>query len=91
MSISSQALARLKDAVGIKGFSEDPNEIAPHLVEWRSKYQGQSPLLLKPRTTDEVSAILSICNESATPIVPQGGNAGLVGGQDPVSPRRNPL
>jgi FAD/FMN-containing dehydrogenase len=74
---------RLKDAVGAKGFSEDAKEIAPHLVEWRGKYQGQASLLLKPSTTDEVSAILSICNQTATPIVPQGGNTGLVGGQIP--------
>ncbi|HKD24095.1 MAG TPA: FAD-binding oxidoreductase, partial [Rhizomicrobium sp.] len=83
MTISSDVLARLKKAVGAKGFSEDAGEIAPHLVEWRSKYQGTTPLLLKPRTTGEVSAILAICNETATPIVPQGGNTGLVGGQIP--------
>ena len=55
-----------KQAVGPKGFSEDPNEIAPHLVEWRSKYRGHTPLLLKPQTTAEVSAILAICNETRT-------------------------
>jgi len=79
----SEVLARLKSAVGAKGFSEDAAEIAPHLEEWRGKYRGRSPLLLKPSTTAEVSAVLSICNESRTPIVPQGGNTGLVGGQIP--------
>jgi FAD/FMN-containing dehydrogenase len=76
-------LTRLKNAVGPKGFSEDAADIAPHLVEWRGKYKGRSPLLLKPATTAEVSAILSICDETSTPIVPQGGNTGLVGGQIP--------
>jgi FAD/FMN-containing dehydrogenase len=85
MTISGDVIARLKQAVGPKGFSEDPGEIAPHLVEWRSKYQGATPLLLKPRTTEEVSAILAICNDTATPIVPQGGNTGLVGGQIPLN------
>jgi FAD/FMN-containing dehydrogenase len=75
---------RLKDAVGAKGFSEDPTEIAPHLEEWRSKYKGTSPLLLKPATAAEVSSILRICNETGTPIVTQGGNTGLVGGQIPL-------
>ncbi len=84
MTISDAVIARLKDAAGTKGFSEDPNEITPHLVEWRSKYHGSTPLLLKPRTTEEVSAILAICNDTATPIVPQGGNTGLVGGQIPL-------
>jgi len=74
---------RLKSALGPKGFSEDPAEIAPHLEEWRGKYHGQTSLLLKPATTAEVSAALAICNETGTPIVPQGGNTGLVGGQIP--------
>lgn len=74
---------RLKDAVGAKGFSEDPDEIAPHLEEWRSKYKGTSPLLLKPATAAEVSSVLRICNETGTPLVTQGGNTGLVGGQIP--------
>jgi FAD/FMN-containing dehydrogenase len=83
MPITPATLARLKAAVGPKGFSEDPDAIAPHLVEWRGKYQGASPLLLKPATTSKVSEILHICNETRTPIVPQGGNTGLVGGQIP--------
>jgi len=83
--MNADALARLKQAVGAKGFSEDPTEIAPHLVEWRSKYEGHTPLLLKPQSTAEVSAILAICNETRTAIVPQGGNTGLVGGQIPLN------
>ncbi|HMH66164.1 MAG TPA: FAD-binding oxidoreductase, partial [Rhizomicrobium sp.] len=75
---------RLKDAVGAKGFTTDPGEIAPHLEEWRGKYHGHSPLLLKPATTAEVSAILRLCNETGTAIVTQGGNTGLVGGQIPL-------
>jgi FAD/FMN-containing dehydrogenase len=83
MTISPQTIARLKEAVGRKGFTDDPGEIAPHLVEWRSKYQGRSPLLLKPTGVEEVSAILAICNQMRVPLVPQGGNTGLVGGQIP--------
>jgi FAD/FMN-containing dehydrogenase len=75
---------RLKDAVGASGFSEDPAEIAPHLEEWRSKYKGHTPLLLKPANTAEVSAVLRICQETDTRLVTQGGNTGLVGGQIPL-------
>ncbi|HEX4302267.1 MAG TPA: FAD-binding oxidoreductase [Rhizomicrobium sp.] len=81
--MNTDTLARLKAAAGPKGFSEDAAEITPHLEEWRRKYKGRSPLLLKPATPAEVAAILAICNETATPIVPQGGNTGLVGGQIP--------
>ena len=85
MTVSSETLARLKEAVGPKGFSEEAAEIAPHLVEWRSKYQGTTPLLLKPANAQEVSRLLAICNETQTPVVPQGGNTGLVGGQIPFA------
>jgi FAD/FMN-containing dehydrogenase len=81
--VNADTLARLKEAAGPNGFSQNPAEIAPHLEEWRSKYHGHSPLLLKPAKTAEVSAILAICNETGTPVVPQGGNTGLVGGQIP--------
>jgi FAD/FMN-containing dehydrogenase len=81
----SEVYTRLKDAVGPKGFSEDAAEIAPHLVEWRGKYHGRATLLLKPQKTAEVSAVLAICNQTGTAIVPQGGNTGLVGGQIPFA------
>ena len=75
---------RLKDAAGPGGWSADAAEIAPHLAEWRNRWKGATPLLLQPRSTEQVSRILSICNETQTPIVPQGGNTGLVGGQIPT-------
>ena len=76
--------ARLKNAAGSEGWSEDANEIAPHLVELRGRWTGTTPLLLKPQDTDAVARILTVCNETETPVVPQGGNTGLVGGQIPT-------
>ncbi len=80
----SDVWERLKEAAGPNGFSTNAQEISEHLVEWRSRYEGHTGLLLKPQTTRQVSAILAICNETRTPIVPQGGNTGLVGGQIPM-------
>ena len=79
-----EIFARLKHAAGSQGYSEDPAEIAPHLTEWRGRMEGKSALLLKPAATEQVAAILAICHETGTPIVPQGGNTGLVGGQIPL-------
>src|SRR5690606_24500505 len=73
MIVPQPVLDRLKDAVGAKGFSTDQKDIAPYLEEWRSRYAGHTPLLLKPATTAEVSAILRIAHETGAPIVPQGG------------------
>lgn len=80
---SKDVLDRLKAAAGAGGWSEDAVEIAPHLVEWRERYQGATPLLLRPSSVEAVSAIVRICDATRTAIVPQGGNTGLVGGQIP--------
>jgi D-lactate dehydrogenase (cytochrome) len=49
----------------------------------RDMYPAHTPLVLRPGSVAEVSAIVKLANETATPIVPQGGNTGLVGGQTP--------
>jgi FAD/FMN-containing dehydrogenase len=76
-------LDRLKAAAGPGGSSDDPDELAPHLVEWRNRYRGQTPLLLRPSNADQVAALVAICAEAEVAIVPQGGNTGLMGGQIP--------
>jgi FAD/FMN-containing dehydrogenase len=81
--MNADTAAKLKFLLGPRGFSEDPAEIAPHLEEWRGKYHGRSAAMLKPASTAEVAAILKICRETDTPVVPQGGNTGLVGAQLP--------
>ena len=80
---SPTTLARLKAAVGEGGWSDDPDRLAPKLHEWRERWVGHTPLLLLPRTTAEVAAIVRICAETGAAITPQGGNTGLVGGQNP--------
>ncbi|KAI0724439.1 FAD-binding domain-containing protein [Cerioporus squamosus] len=52
--------------------------------DWMNKYHGKSTTVLKPRTTQEVSEIVSWCNQRKIGIVPQGGNTGLVGGGVPI-------
>ena len=81
--VPADVLSRLKSVLGPDGWSQDPDRLAPKLVEWRDRWAGTTPLLLLPRTTAEVSAIVGVCAESRTPIVPQGGNTGLVAGQIP--------
>jgi FAD/FMN-containing dehydrogenase len=76
-------LDRLKAAVGPTGFTDDPADMAPHLREWRNRYPGNTPLVLRPGTVQEVSTVVRICHDADVGIVPQGGNTGLVGGQIP--------
>jgi FAD/FMN-containing dehydrogenase len=81
---SPQAISELKQALGPEGWSEDPDVLAPHLREWRDRWQGQTPILLKPGSTAEVAAAVAICARHRVAITPQGGNTGLVGGQIPM-------
>ena len=69
----------LKAALPKTAWTQDADIIAPHLVEWRDKYQGETPLMLSPRSTAEVSEAVKICAAHDLKIVPQGGNTGLVG------------
>ncbi|XP_006637841.2 D-2-hydroxyglutarate dehydrogenase, mitochondrial [Lepisosteus oculatus] len=62
----------------------DPEVLEPSNVDWLQSVRGSSELLLRPRTTEEVSHILRYCNERKLAVTPQGGNTGLVGGSVPV-------
>jgi len=53
-------------------------------TDWMRKYKGNSKLVLKSKTTEDVSQILKYCQDQNLAIVPQGGNTGLVGGSVPV-------
>jgi D-lactate dehydrogenase (cytochrome) len=76
-------LARFAAIVGEKNAITDPQAQAPYLVEMRDMFHGVSAMVLRPGSVAEVAAILALANETATAIVPQGGNTGLVGGQTP--------
>ncbi|HEY1752863.1 MAG TPA: FAD-binding oxidoreductase [Caulobacteraceae bacterium] len=81
--VPADVISRLKAVLGEGGWSQDPDRLAPKLVEWRDRWSGTTPLLALPKSTGEVAAVVGICAESGTAITPQGGNTGLVGGQIP--------
>src|SRR6201985_493453 len=81
--LSPELIARFRAIVGDKYAVTDPADIAPYLTEERGLYHGRSPLVLRPGSTAEVSAICKLASEHKIALVPQGGNTGLVGGQTP--------
>ncbi|XP_040306305.1 D-2-hydroxyglutarate dehydrogenase, mitochondrial [Herpailurus yagouaroundi] len=62
----------------------DPEVLEASNVDWLRTVRGSSVLLLRPRTTEEVSHILRHCHERNLAVNPQGGNTGMVGGSVPV-------
>lgn len=82
-AMDTALIERFAAIVGEKNALTAPADIEPYLVEQRDLYHGRSPLVLRPGSTEEVAAIMKLASETKTPIVPQGGNTGLVGAQTP--------
>lgn len=57
----------------------------PWLTDWRGRYRGAALAMASPASTQELSALVRLCADHAVPIVPQGGNSGMVGGATPSS------
>src|SRR6059058_2803448 len=81
--LSPELVSQFRKIVGDKYAVTDAAEIAPYLTEERDLFHGHSPLVLRPGSTSEVSAICRLASEQRVALVPQGGNTGLVGGQTP--------
>ena len=67
----------LKDAGELAVLVGD--DAKPYTVDWMNKYRGNGTVVLRPKTVEQVSKIMKFCNEENIPVVPQGGNTGLVG------------
>jgi len=77
-SLPQEFLEAVDRLVGPRGWSGDAEQIAPHSREQWGIGRGETALLLKPANVEEVSGILRLCHQQKIPIVPQGGNTGLV-------------
>jgi FAD/FMN-containing dehydrogenase len=76
-------IEQLKSIVGPNGWKTDANDLEPHLTEWRNAVRGRTPIMVSPKTTEEVAAIVKSCAAAAVAIVPQGGNTGMCAGAVP--------
>ncbi|KAL8978762.1 MAG: hypothetical protein Q9177_006314, partial [Variospora cf. flavescens] len=88
--LTSHHVEFFKSALGggaavVDGFSADTSaDLEPFNSDWMRKYRGQTKLVIKPKSTDEMSKVLEYCDRNMLAVVPQGGNSGLVGGSVPV-------
>ena len=86
MALTEQAdslLSRFAAIVGPAQVLTGLAEMQPYVTDWRGYYRGRPAAVLRPGSAQEIAAVLRLANETATPIVPQGGNTGLVGAQIP--------
>lgn len=81
----------LQDLLGPGGVLSAPAELAPYEEDWRGRYRGEALCLVRPADAGEVAAVVRACAAAGVPIVPQGGNTGLVGGGVPHTGRKEVL
>lgn len=73
----------LARAVGDAHVLVDPELTAAYETDWTGRFHGRASCVVRPATTAEAAAVLHACTAAGLPVVPQGGNTGLVGGSVP--------
>lgn len=77
------SLESIKQVLGENGFIDAAEDMAAYLEEPRERWTGKTSLIARPSSTEQVSAVIALCNEQGIGVVPQGGNTGLSGGAIP--------
>jgi FAD/FMN-containing dehydrogenase len=80
---SASLIARLHAVVGDAGLVTDAEAQTPYVNDWLGKWHGKTPVVVRPRDTEQTAAVMRICHETRTPVVTQGGNTGMSGGATP--------
>lgn len=81
--ISDDLYQALEAVVGAAHLTADTKAMELRLTEDRGLYRGNALALVRPGTTEEVAEVVRLGRAAGVPIVPQGGNTGLVGGGVP--------
>src|SRR5215468_12671716 len=78
--------ALLRDLAAVLGGNHvlTGDATAGYVTDWTSRYRGTTPAVLRPGRTEQVAAVLALLSGAGIPVVPQGGNTGLVGGGVPL-------
>lgn len=80
---TASILERIGGIVGPQGLITDPHDLEPYLGDWRGFYRGAAPAVVRPAATEQVAAVVRVCADTGTAIVPQGGNTGMSGAATP--------
>src|SRR2546429_8633888 len=77
-------LTALADVVGASHVLTDPELTAAYETDWTGRFAGRAAAVVRPGSPAEVAAVMALLHEAGRPVVPQGGNTGLVGGGVPL-------
>jgi FAD/FMN-containing dehydrogenase len=78
-----QLLDAIRAVVGAAGLLTDAADTAPYAEDWRRLYRGRTQAVVRPADTAQCAAVMRLCSEHDTAVVPQGGNTSMVVGATP--------
>ena len=76
-------ISALQTLLGPQGVLTAAADLEPYVVDWRGVYRGAAAAVARPANTAQVAAVMKLCAETGTPLVPQGGNTGMCGASVP--------
>ncbi len=82
-AVTDTLAARIAAIVGPTGVITERDAMTPFETEWRGRFHGKARLVVRPASTEDVSAVVKLCAAEGVSIVPQGGNTGLCEGAMP--------
>ncbi len=83
--VANPLLDQLRAIVGDAHVLANADAVAPFVIDWARRFSGPCRAVVRPADTDEVAAVMRACAEASVPVLPQGGNTGLVGGSVPAA------
>lgn len=74
----------LEAAVGKDSVVRRKEELLVYECDGLASYRQRPPVVVLPRTTEQVAAAIRVCHQFGVPFVPRGAGTGLSGGALPV-------
>jgi FAD/FMN-containing dehydrogenase len=79
----NEFLDKCRSTIGDSHVLTNAADMAGYLTDWRRRFTGKALAVVRPGNTEQVAEIVRLCNDYRVPVVPQGGNTGLVLGSVP--------
>ena len=70
--------------VGAKGVVRRKEELLVYECDGLTSYRQRPAIVVLPRTTEQVSAIIKVCDRLSLPFIARGSGTGLSGGALPI-------
>lgn len=88
---TAEVIDRLCAVVGSAHLLDAPDLMESYTVDWTRRFSGPALAVVRPESTQQIADVVKICRKYGVPVLPQGGNTGLVGGSVPAAEGPPPI